>query len=154
MGRLTMSTSKQFNGVMREWVELFMTRSMQDLMRFVKQADLSMAQYSTLMRLHHLDNCGVSDIGEKLGITNAAASQLVDKLVQAGLVARTEAAHDRRVRQLALTDQGRALVKSSMEARVSWTRGLGNSLPPAKREAIITALSQLIDAAQGMEQPA
>jgi DNA-binding MarR family transcriptional regulator len=149
-----MSTSKQFNGVMREWVELFMTRSMQDLARFIKRADLSMAQYSTLMRLHHLDNCGVSDIGEKLGITNAAASQLVDKLVQAGLVARTEALHDRRVRQLALTDQGRAVVKSSLEARVGWTRGLGESLPPSKRAAIIQALSELIEAAQGLEQPA
>ena len=138
---------------MREWVELFMARSMHDLTRFIKQADLNMAQYSTLMRLHHLDNCGVSDVGEKLGITNAAASQLVDKLVQAGLVARTEAAHDRRVRQLALTDQGRALVKSSLEARLSWTRGLGESLPPAKRDAIIQALSEMIKAGQRLEQP-
>ena len=148
-----MSTSKHFDAVMREWVELFMIRSMQDLARFIKQADLNMAQYSTLMRLHHLDNCGVSDIGEKLGITNAAASQLVDKLVQAGLVARTEAAHDRRVRQLALTDQGRTLVKSSLEARLSWTRGLGESLPPAKRDAIVQALSEMIEAGQRLEQP-
>ena len=148
-----MSTSKQFNATMREWVELFMARSMHDLTRFIKQADLNMAQYSTLMRLHHLDHCGVSDVGEKLGITNAAASQLVDKLVQAGLVARTEAAHDRRVRELALTDQGRALVKSSLEARLSWTRGLGESLPPAKRDAIIQALSEMIEAGQRLEQP-
>ena len=138
---------------MREWVELFMARSMHDLTRFIKQADLNMAQYSTLMRLHHLDHCGVSDIGEKLGITNAAASQLVDKLVQAGLVARTEAAHDRRVRELALTDQGRALVKSSLEARLSWTRGLGESLPPDRRDAIIQALSEMIEAGQRLEQP-
>ena len=88
-----------------------------------------------------------------VSITNAAASQLVDKLVQAGLVARTEAAHDRRVRQLALTDQGRALVKSSLEARLSWTRGLGESLPPAKRDAIIHALSEMIEAGQQLEQP-
>jgi DNA-binding MarR family transcriptional regulator len=138
---------------MREWVELFMARSMHDLTRFIKQADLNMAQYSTLMRLHHLDHCGVSDVGEKLGITNAAASQLVDKLVQAGLVARTEAAHDRRVRELALTDQGRALVKSSLEARLSWTRGLGESLPPDRRDAIIQALSEMIEAGQRLEQP-
>jgi DNA-binding MarR family transcriptional regulator len=146
-------STKQFQGVMREWVELFMTRSMHDLARFIKQADLNMAQYSTLMRLYHLDNCGVSDIGEKLGITNAAASQLVDKLVQAGLVARTEAVHDRRVRQLALTDQGRALVKSSLEARLSWTHALDESLPPDKRDAIIQALAELVEAGQNLEQP-
>jgi hypothetical protein len=57
------------------------------------------------------------------------------------------------VRQLALTDQGRALVKSSLEARLSWTRGLGESLPPAKREAIIHALSAMIEAGQRLEQP-
>ena len=148
-----MSSTKQFHDVMREWVEVFMGRSMHDLSRFIKQADLNMAQFSTLMRLYHPGNCGVSDVGAQLGMTNAAASQLVEKLVQFGLVERTEAAHDRRVRRLTLTRQGRALVTSSMEARLGWTRELAESLPPQRREAIIQSISELIKAAHGLEQP-
>ena len=148
-----MSSTKQFHDAMREWVEVFMSRSMHDLSRFIKQADLNMAQYATLMRLYHHQNCGVSEVGAQLGITNAAASQLVEKLVQNGLVERSESAEDRRVRHLALTRQGRALVSSSLEARLGWTRALAESLPPQRREAIVQAIADLIEAAHGLEQP-
>ena len=148
-----MSSVNKFHAVMREWVKEFMSRSTQDLIPFLKQSDLNMAQYGTLMRLHHQDKCGVSDIGDQLGITHPAASQLVEKLVQNGLVERTEAAHDRRVRQLALTSKGRALVQSSLEARLGWTRALGESIPNDRREAIVQAMTELIAAAQDLEKP-
>src|SRR5713226_3504436 len=115
-----MSSANKFHAVMREWVKVFMSRSTQDLVPFLKHSELNMAQFGALMRLYHQDNCGVSDIGDQFGITHPAASQLVEKLVQNGLVERTEAAHDRRVRHLALTSKGRALVESSLETRLSW----------------------------------
>jgi DNA-binding MarR family transcriptional regulator len=139
---------------MREWVKVFMARSTQDLVPFLKQSELNMAQFGALMRLYYQDKCGVSDIGDQFGITHPAASQLVEKLVQNGLVERTEAAHDRRVRELALTSKGRALVESSLEARLSWTRSLGETIPNDRREAIVQAMTELIAAAQALGQPA
>jgi DNA-binding MarR family transcriptional regulator len=149
-----MSSHDEFDTAMRDWVEMFMTRSMHDLMLFLKRSDLNMGQYGTLMRLYHRDHCGVSDVGTQLGITNAAASQLVDKLVQLGLVGRSEAAYDRRVRQLTLTEAGRALVAGSFNARLSWTRELADSLTPERRAAIVQAMGYLIGAARALEQPA
>ena len=42
------------------------------------------------MQLHYRGNCGIGDISERFDITNAAASQLVDKLVQSGFIKRVK----------------------------------------------------------------
>jgi DNA-binding MarR family transcriptional regulator len=152
-----MSSTEQFSAVMREWVKVFMTRSMHDLLPYLKHHDLTMAQYSTLMRLYHQElhqerQCGVGDVGSHLGITTAAASQLVDKLVQQGLLVRTEAEHDRRVKHLALTEKGRALMEESFRVRLGWVDTLGQSLTPDRRLAVIAALRHLLNAAEQSEQ--
>jgi DNA-binding MarR family transcriptional regulator len=154
MAPLTMSTPDQFNLALREWLHVFMTRSTHDLVRFLKEADLTMGQYSVLMRLSHDGQCGVTDVGGHLGITNAAASQLVDKLVQQSLVERSEHPTDRRIRQLSLTANGRDLVQRSMEARIGWTNALFDALPTEQRAAVIQGLRDLAAAAQSLEQPA
>lgn len=137
--------------VLRDFIETFLARSMHATLRFVRERDLTMAQYSTLMRLYHQADCGVSAVGDQLGVTAAAASQLVDKLVQAGLVARTEPAHDRRQRLLALTERGRELVRQSFEARLHWTAGLAAHLPPEQQAAVAEGLERLLAAARQAE---
>ena len=52
-----------------------------------------------------------------MDISSAAASQLVDKLVQSGLLSRAEDPNDRRAKRLELSDKGRELVEAGMEAR-------------------------------------
>jgi DNA-binding MarR family transcriptional regulator len=149
-----MSSTKHFDAVMQAWFRMFMSRSTEAFMRFLKDKDLNAAQYGALMRLYHHGNCTVSDIGTQFGITPPAASQLVDKLVHEGLIERTESAHDRRVKQLALTSHGRQLVDASLAARLEWTRALGQVLPPDRRAIIAQALADLIAAAQTLETPA
>ncbi len=146
-----MSATKQLSLALRDWSEVLITRSMHDLMRFVRDAGLTMAQFSTLMRLYHSHHCGVSDVGTQLGVSNAAASQLVDKLVQHGLLERAEAAHDRRMKDLTLTAQGRALVERSLEARLGWADAVAEALSPDRREAVRQALLHLVEAARQTE---
>ena len=55
------------------------------------------------MRLYHKGSCDVTAISRYSGVTNAATSQLVDRLVEKQLVERTENAQDRRMKQLSLT---------------------------------------------------
>ena len=148
-----MSSTKQFEAVIRSWFEVFMSRSTEDFVRFLKQKELNNAQYGTLIRLYHSGQCGVSDIGVQFGMTSAAASQLVDKLVQQGLVERTESALDRRVRQLVLTDAGRVLIRDSFEARLGWALTLGEKLSAERRGAVVQALGDMIAAANLLDQP-
>lgn len=149
-----MTSDQDVHAALSEWIKVFMTRSMRDLHLFLRSADLSMGQYGTLIRLyhHHERPCGVGDVGSHLGITNAAASQLVDKLVQQGLLERTEDPDDRRSKRLALTPGGKALVEASLDARLAWTKDLVANLSPDRREAIRVALLNLVEVAEADEK--
>src|SRR5262245_39601406 len=148
-----MSSAKQFESVMRAWLEVFTSRSNEEFARFLKEKELNYAQYGVLMRLYHHGDCAVSALSKPFGITMPAASQLVDKLVQEGYVERTESPLDRRMKQLALTSRGRALVRDSMDARLDWTSALSETLGPGQLETIAQALAELIAATQSLETP-
>ncbi len=127
-----------------------MRRSMQDLVHFTRENGLSMSQFSTILRLHHEGDCGVSDLGEHLGVTNAAASQLVDKLVQQGYVERCEDPQDRRNKILSLTQRGLHLAQESLEVRQRWQSTLVEALSPQEQEQISAALNRLTQAARAL----
>lgn len=146
-----MTISDQFNQVLRDWSETFMRRSMHDFVRFSKESGLSMAQFNTLFRLHHAGICGVTEVGDHLGVTNAAASQMVERLVQQGLIERAEDPSDRRVKQLSLTEKGRRLVLDSIEARRHWMEQLTDVLDADELAQIIQALTILTRSARSLE---
>lgn len=125
-----------------------MRRSMHDFISFSKESGLSLPQINTLFHLYHGSRFGVSDIGELLGVTNAAASQMIDRLVQNGLIERSEDPIDRRVKQLKLTGDGRAIVEERIEVRRRWMEQLTKALTDSEQESIISALILLINAAQ------
>jgi len=128
-----------------------MSRSMRATIQFWKDSGLSMPQISTMMRLNYQGPCGVSDVGSHLGVTNAAASQMVEKLVQQGLLERAEDPNDRRAKQLTLTSKGQALIHESVAARRRWLEELMIALTPEQQKAIITALPHLTEAARQLE---
>ena len=146
-----MPTNQQLSAALREWAEIFMRRSMRDFIRFIKENELSATQLNTLMRLYYHNACPVSEIGDHLGITNAATSQMVQRLVEQGLLERTEDPTDRRVKQVALTPQGRALIDQGIEARRRWLEELTAALPAEQQANIITALTDLTDAARRLD---
>jgi len=146
-----MSPSKQFSDVLSEWVGVFMRRSMRDFMHSMKDSGLSMPQLSTLMRLYYHAGCGVSEIGSQLGVTNAAASQMIERLVRQGLLERAEDPTDRRAKQLKLTPKGRTLITKAIEARRRWMEELTTALTREQQAGIITALTSLTEAARELE---
>jgi len=143
-----MSPEQTLNEVLQEWSEVFMHRSMRDFKRFMDESGLSASQANALMRLYHEGACGVSDIGIQLGFTNAAASQMVERLVQMGLVERSEQPTDRRVKQLSLTANGRALVERGISARRAWMETLTVKLAPEQQAMVAQALVLLTEAAK------
>ena len=146
-----MSLSKQFAEAVREWAEVFGRRSMREALQFWRKSELTMPQVSTLMRLHHEGTCGVSEVGSHLGVTNAAASQMVEKLVQQGLLERAEDPHDRRAKQLTLTPKGRALIQKGAAAHHRWMDDLPRVLTSEQQAAIAAALDCLTEAARNLE---
>jgi DNA-binding MarR family transcriptional regulator len=149
---LNMSPTKELTEVIHEWSEVFMRRSGRDFKRFMDETGLSFSQLNVLMRLFHGSNSGVSEIGEQMGVTSAAASQAIDRLVLLGLIERTEDPKDRRAKRLALTPKGRTLIESGIEARSRWVEGLTDALTPEQQSMTISALTLLTEAARATKE--
>jgi DNA-binding MarR family transcriptional regulator len=145
---LIMSPIKIFTEVIHEWSEVFMQRSMRDFRRFMDETNLSFSQISILMRLIHKGSTSVSVVGDQLGVTNAAASQAVDRLVGLGLIERNEDPADRRAKRLALTVKGRSLITEGIKARGKWIEGLTDALTRDQQQLIISALTLLTEVAR------
>jgi len=143
-----MSESKTITAVIQEWSETFMHRSGKEFRHFMEKSNLSFSQVNVLMRLFHGAKCGVSMIGEEMGVSNAAASQAVDRLVQMGLIERTEDPSDRRSKRLALTREGKILIESGIYDRSQWIKDLAVTLTKEQQKTIIEALTILTETAR------
>jgi DNA-binding MarR family transcriptional regulator len=146
-----MALSSHLIQSIRQFLDFAMHHSMRERAHFAKAIGLSMPQFGILMQLHYRGNCGVSDISDRFDITNAAASQLVDKLVQSGLIQREEDPHDRRAKLLNLTDKGKALIQKGIEERYRWVDELAGKLTSEERVQISEALDVMTRAAQELE---
>jgi DNA-binding MarR family transcriptional regulator len=132
--------------LMRRWVQASDMRSMAEWRRFVHGAGLSMPQLSLLMRLYHGGGCGVRDLGRGLGVSSAAVSQMVDRLVQADLVVRAESLKDRRVRMVELSARGRHLIDRRIRSRYRWVDRLVGGLGEDLKASVRKVLPALIEA--------
>lgn len=146
-----MTNSPQFTQSIRAWMDVFMHRSMRGWSRFVKSTGLSMPQFSVMMQLYHKGACGMSEISERFEVTPAAASQLVDKLVQSSFIVREEDPNDRRAKLLNLTDAGRDLIQQGMDERHLWLDQLSGRLTEAERVQVSEALDILTRVATDLE---
>ena len=149
-----MSFIDPFDAALQEWVAVFMRRSMHSFIRYARQSGLSMSQINTLVHIHHAGGSGVTDLGEHLGISNAAVSQLLERLVQQGLILRYEDPADRRAKKLTLTDKGAQTLQEGIHARQGWLHDLSATLSTAEKEQVAAALKILIDKTRQMEDPA
>ena len=146
-----MTKQTQFDQSIRAWMDVFMHRSMRGWVRYAKSTGLSMPQFSILMQLHHRGPCGMSGISEGYDITPAATSQLVDKLVQGGLVQRVEDPSDRRAKLLSLTDKGREFVLRGIQERYRWVEEMEAKLTSKQCAQISEALDIMTRVGQELE---
>ena len=146
-----MTKPTRFSKTLRAWMDAFMHRSMRGWSHFAKSTGLSMPQFSILMQLHHKGSCGMSEVSERFDISAAAASQLVEKLVQAGYLDRAEDPSDRRAKLLTLSAKGKELIQQGTEERYRWMDDLTSKLSMEEQAKVVEALNILTKAAQTME---
>ena len=140
-----------FTVTLHEVMGVFMHRSMRGFLAYAKESGLSMSQIGAMFFLHK-GSSGVSDLGDELGVTSAAASQMLERLVQQELILRSEDPHDRRVKQIVLTGKGRDILQEGFHARQGWLDAVARTLSTAEKEQIIAALDILTDKANQLDQ--
>ncbi len=139
--------------VLQEWVGTFMRRSMNGMIRYMRENELSVTQVGALFEIRQ-GRSSVSELGESMGITIAAASQMIERLVQQGLIVRLEDPDDRRAKPLALTEKGARTIKHCVRARQGWLDDIAASLSADEREQVADALRMLLERTRPLEEAA
>jgi MarR family transcriptional regulator, organic hydroperoxide resistance regulator len=83
------------------------------------QNHITHSQWFVLTMIQHFQKLSIKDIAEKTEMSSSAATQLVDPLVQAGLVTRQEDPNDRRLVQLELSPKGKKHIDATKHNRIN-----------------------------------
>jgi DNA-binding MarR family transcriptional regulator len=146
-----MYSTEPLVSTLQEALDIFRHRLMGNVFGYTKDKGLTMAQFGAMIQIYHKGGCGVSDIGSDLGVTNSAASQMLERLVQLKLITRTEDPSDRRVKLIVLTDKGRQILQEGNLANRNWLEDLARTMNPDEQEQVNQALVTLIEKARQFE---
>jgi DNA-binding MarR family transcriptional regulator len=132
----------------REMYTLFsylFTNSTPDFFRALSEADISLTQVKIL---HALDkpeaDLSLKDLAEEMSFSLPGASRSIDALHQRGLVDRREDEHDRRMKRVRITDEGRGLIRQLNELRVALLQQFVETLTDSERRQLLDALSPIV----------
>jgi DNA-binding MarR family transcriptional regulator len=137
--------------VLLDWSTTFIRLALHDINRYTRSVGLSLAQMLVLMHLHYQGSSEVTTFCEMMQISPAGASQMIERMVQQGVVQRAETSGDRRVRMVSLTERGRQIVLESIAERQVWIEQLAALLPEGDRQRILSALLALNEHASQLE---
>lgn len=124
--------------------------SMHQLMQYSRESGLSMQQIRALFHIHECPR-GITNIGEHLGITKAAASQMIDKMVEQGFITRVEDPKDRRGKNINLTEKGLHAMQKSLEARQGWLEKFASKFSPDESDQVTRSLVMMVEKARQLE---
>lgn len=122
--------------LLRAFVRAFHTRLEQ-------MGSLTQSQFWLLRVLDREGACTVSDAAQRLGMTVAGATGLIDRLVRANLVTRQREEADRRVVRVALSPEGEAAVGEACRQRRELMAEFLSPLAPAELEQLIALYEKM-----------
>src|SRR5258707_14413659 len=130
-----------------EHVWLVMMKAMRALTRYaaagIEETGLGLSDFGVLEVLLHKGPLPVNTIGPIVDLTPGSISIAVDRLLEKGLVSRVESAEDRRVRIVALTPRGKALIDSAFREHSGQMRRGFSELTPEELRGLETALRKV-----------
>src|SRR5579859_966966 len=128
-------------------VWLVMIKAMRALTRYatagIEDTGLGNSDFRVLEVLLHKGPLPVNTIGPVVDLTAGSISIAVDRLVEKGLVSRVESAEDRRVRIVALTPRGKALIDSAFRKHSGQMKRVFSELSPEELRGLELALKKV-----------
>jgi DNA-binding MarR family transcriptional regulator len=131
-------------------LEYLLAQHIQNFMQFLHQTGLSGPQIHALLHIYHAGECPISEIGALTGASPAAASQLAERLVQQGLVQRSEDPRNRRIKKLRLTEKSLKLIREGVTSN-RFLAELMARLPADQREIVHAAFGYLAQAGREIQ---
>ena len=115
-------------------------RSLGDYHHCARQSGLTMLQINVLMRLYCHGSIEISGLSDTIMGNKAAASQMVERLVQLGLVERIDDPGDRRVKKVQLTEKGRQVIDEGNTFSQGWVDEMAARLNDDQKQSIAQAI--------------
>jgi DNA-binding MarR family transcriptional regulator len=137
--------TERTTALLRELYSMILHRSSGEMMKTMCEAGLSMPQMVALYMLRKRGSSTISALADKLSLSLAATSHLVERMVQQQLVERKEDAADRRQKQVALAPAGAALLDRLLEARLHESGQLFAALPTDLHDQLERVLAQVVE---------
>ena len=137
--------TRGFQGTDHVW--LVMMKAMRALTKYaaagIEETGLGLSDFAVLEVLLHKGPLPVNTIGPIVDLTPGSISTAVDRLFAKGLVSRVESAEDRRVRIVALTPRGKALIDSAFRKHSGQMRKAFAELSPEELRGLEAALKKV-----------
>jgi MarR family transcriptional regulator, organic hydroperoxide resistance regulator len=109
---------------------------------------LTIAQLKSLLFIAHKEKTNFKKIADALGVTPPNVTGIIDRLVEHGLVSRTESPEDRRIMLLQITTKGRNLIHKLQEDLDAQMVNILAKLSPEELSALDTGLNALFKASK------
>lgn len=116
--------------------------------------EVTPSQMNALVVLYAPQNLPMGEFAEQLGLTESAATRLVDRLLRMNLVRRDRDGADRRVVRVRLSSYGRQLAELVFARRQEQFTRVAQRLDAGDREALVSGLVALLQAFDGLEYDA
>src|SRR6267154_784328 len=144
-GRFRFFMTRGIQGTDHVW--LVMMKAMRALTRYaaadIEETGLGLSDFGVLELLLHKGPLPVNTIGPIVDLTPGSISIAVDRLVAKGLVSRVESAEDRRVRIVALTPLGKALIVKAFRKHAGQMKKVFSALSSEELRALEVALKKV-----------
>src|ERR1700745_503976 len=137
--------TRGFQGMDHVW--LVMMKAMRALTRYaaagIEETARGLSDFGVVEVLLHKGPLPVNTIGPIVDLTPGSISTAVDRLRAKGLVSRVESAEDRRVRIVALTPRGKALIDSAFRKHSGQMKKAFAELSPEELRSLEAALKKV-----------
>ena len=121
--------------------QMVMKGSSREFVGLLEELDLSITQIKTLDAVNGCaSELSVKELSEHLGMSLPSASRTVEALLQRGWLERREDEHDRRVKRIRATAEGRDVVARVNGVRLHGLEHFAESLNPERRALLSAAL--------------
>jgi DNA-binding MarR family transcriptional regulator len=110
---------------------------------FELDTGISSPRWRLLFLVHRLGTCTQKRLIEIINVDAGSVTRQLAQLERDGLIVRTDAPHDKRLTEVALTGQGRALVKSTMKKRRAFLERMLQGVAPNEVAIFLKTLEQI-----------
>lgn len=111
----------------------------------LKPHGLTLIQWRVLLAAGWMKARTMNEVADYLALDRTGLSRAVDRLVEHGLLERSEVAHDRRLTEIAPTEAGKALRKEVLGHTIELDQRLMAGLDPEVRGAAEQACEHLLE---------